>query len=298
MLLPSFFIIDFDKYDSLPEIQLPENAFISYKIGDGSAPLIKSFYKKIFSLPQKYPFCLLIDLNSQRSKAESEINEFVDLLVSFSFSLNYIKTSYDAPRVLFELSNAEDKKYVSVICDAFKNQGYDYIEPALIYSDRALQDNERTNFRFDLQKSVTHLLHDYISSIKRVDSSGSYFFFFLEDPAKLYEILDIIQKAETTIREDTPQTYYLLKENMSASAKERRSIVKIGLLQEELDSLKAYNLFPTREKDRTKELQQWYDKEYEILPLWYKRVGHVLKVLMGKRTFRSLFDDNVKKYKD
>lgn len=42
----------------------------------------------------------------------------------------------------------------------------------------------------------------------------------------------------------------------------------------------------------------WYNHEYESLPLWYKQLGHVIKVFMGKRTFRSLFSDNVKKYKD
>lgn len=42
----------------------------------------------------------------------------------------------------------------------------------------------------------------------------------------------------------------------------------------------------------------WYHKEYEILPTWYKRFGHIIKVMMGKRSFRSLFNDNVKKDKD
>jgi hypothetical protein len=46
------------------------------------------------------------------------------------------------------------------------------------------------------------------------------------------------------------------------------------------------------------EVLDWYHKEYEILPLWYKQFGHIIKVMMGKRSFRSLFDDKVKKYKD
>lgn len=43
---------------------------------------------------------------------------------------------------------------------------------------------------------------------------------------------------------------------------------------------------------------KFYKNEYEILPLWYKRFGHVIKVLQGKRSFRSLYDKKVKKYKD
>jgi hypothetical protein len=43
------------------------------------------------------------------------------------------------------------------------------------------------------------------------------------------------------------------------------------------------------------DIKQWYHQEYETLPLWFKRLGHVVKVLMGKRTFKSLFSDHVKR---
>jgi hypothetical protein len=301
MLLPSFFIIDLNKYDSLPELRLPENTYLSYKIADSSIHLIDSFYKKIFLSPPKYRFCLLIELNGYLNISEADFDKFTDLLISFSFNFNYVKTDYDNPLILFDVKKSEDKKYVSIISDAFKSQGYNDIEPACIYTDNAPR-KERNNFRFNLQENITSLLPDYISLIKQLSSSDSFFFFFLDNPEKLSEVLDTLQRAETIIREDVPQTYYLLKENMSVSAKEHKLRVRIGLLQEQIDSLKAYNLFHnslgTQEKRQIRELQHFYDKEYEILPLWYKRLGHVLKVIMGKRTFLSLFNDKVKKYKD
>ena len=42
------------------------------------------------------------------------------------------------------------------------------------------------------------------------------------------------------------------------------------------------------EHDR-KKIQDWYDQEYEVLPLWYKRFGHVIKVFKRKRSMKSLF---------
>ena len=36
----------------------------------------------------------------------------------------------------------------------------------------------------------------------------------------------------------------------------------------------------------------WYYKEYEVLPLWYKRLGHLVKVLNGNRPLKSLFKNN------
>lgn len=35
-------------------------------------------------------------------------------------------------------------------------------------------------------------------------------------------------------------------------------------------------------------LKEWYDEQYEVLPLWYKRVGHIIKVFKGKRKITSL----------
>jgi hypothetical protein len=44
-----------------------------------------------------------------------------------------------------------------------------------------------------------------------------------------------------------------------------------------------------REHNRANEILAWYRKEYEILPAWYKKFGHIVKVAMGKRTIKSLF---------
>lgn len=67
--------------------------------------------------------------------------------------------------------------------------------------------------------------------------------------------------------------------------------------------LKAYSdkesleKFLNIQKGESKYLLDWYHYEYEILPLWFKQLGHIVKVLTGKRYFKSLFKDNVEKYK-
>ncbi|HEY8896353.1 MAG TPA: glycosyltransferase family 4 protein, partial [Niastella sp.] len=47
-------------------------------------------------------------------------------------------------------------------------------------------------------------------------------------------------------------------------------------------------------KQNLTETKTWYYKEYEVLPLWFKRLGHIVKVFQGHRTFKSLFSNNVK----
>jgi len=44
------------------------------------------------------------------------------------------------------------------------------------------------------------------------------------------------------------------------------------------------------ERKRADDTFSWYQKEYEVLPLWFKRTGQLIKVLMGKRSFSSLFN--------
>lgn len=63
-------------------------------------------------------------------------------------------------------------------------------------------------------------------------------------------------------------------------------------------SEKYYQLYLGMQKEERANGLKWYHHEYEVLPTWFKRFGHVIKVIMGKRSFKSLFNDNVKKYKD
>ena len=95
------------------------------------------------------------------------------------------------------------------------------------------------------------------------------------------------------------QIYSLLYENRSLMASNDQLISKSERIEEELESLQMnYNITIVRYKKQVTELQMFYDNEYEILPLWYKRLGHLIKVVMGKRSFRSLFDDREKRYQD
>ncbi|WEK37594.1 MAG: glycosyltransferase [Candidatus Pseudobacter hemicellulosilyticus] len=58
-------------------------------------------------------------------------------------------------------------------------------------------------------------------------------------------------------------------------------------IQEELRQVPA---FPGSQ-DRYTEIKQYYHKEYEVLPIWFKRAGHIIKVFQGHRTFKSLFSN-------
>jgi len=193
--------------------------------------------------------------------------------------------------------------YISSVRNAFKSQGYIDIETTDIYKNNSLlPENLNRNIRFNLQGSITSLPSEYVNLIKNLSSSNCSVFYFLKYPEQLPEILKTIQDADLVIKENSPQAYLLLNENKSLKLKEHELLSKVELLQEQLKSLDAYHSnyhsSSARYKKQITELLKFYNQEYEILPLWYKRLGHIVKALAGKRTFRSLFSDKVKKYKD
>lgn len=300
MLLPSFFIIDFTKRDHFLDVQIPENAFISFKINPASIHLIESFYKKLFLSSGNNSFCLLIELNSEIKKVDEQFATIIELLVSFSFHSKYVKTSQGNPFFLFEIDLPDADNYISTIRKAFNDQGYKDIEVIKVYnkSTPASKDEARSVY-FSVNENMDSLCSEYTNSIKQL-TSGSPLFFFMNDSRSFPELLDRIEKTETMIHESMPQTYSLLKENALLKVKQHELILEMELLQEQLNSLSNYRLHHSADsmyKRQITELLNFYKNEYEILPIWYKRFGHIVKVLTGKRTFRSLFDKKASKYR-
>ncbi len=108
--------------------------------------------------------------------------------------------------------------------------------------------------------------------------------------------LSALSNIETEFQTESPAIFQLILSFMQASKQKNQLNWENKLLQEDLNNQKTY-LSIIKSKDESLKILKFYENEYEILPLWYKRLGHVLKVIMGKRSFRSLFDNNVKKYK-
>ena len=122
-------------------------------------------------------------------------------------------------------------------------------------------------------------------------------YFYLSEGGVQQKALAFIRQAEEAFRQKSPALYDLIRQHIQLGN-------ELALLQEkqlqtssELAHQQQY-VEVLRSGNAARELQEYYTREYEILPMWYKRFGHIVKVLTGKRTFRSLFRDDVKKYKD
>ena len=106
-----------------------------------------------------------------------------------------------------------------------------------------------------------------------------------------------LDRVVTCLAEHHPSFYGLATDRLAAgklAAHRDREIVRMS---EDLRAMQQL-LELSSKQDEVEYILRFYRNEYEILPLWYKRLGHLIKVVQGKRSFRSLFDKSVKKYKD
>ncbi|TWI83674.1 GT2 family glycosyltransferase [Lacibacter cauensis] len=61
------------------------------------------------------------------------------------------------------------------------------------------------------------------------------------------------------------------------------------LEQISLEKAEAFSELANYWEKNASEIKSWYHKEYEVLPLWYKRFGHIIKVIRKDRSLKSLF---------
>ncbi|RIJ34023.1 glycosyltransferase [Pontibacter oryzae] len=104
-------------------------------------------------------------------------------------------------------------------------------------------------------------------------------------------------------RFDEMFSYYLFKKKAKLSSLKSfpysaidKSVVRqepvsqgeaLPILEEHTHGLE-YGKLPNQLANNFIEIKEWYHKEYEVLPIWYKRIGHVIKAFQGNRSFKSL----------
>lgn len=108
---------------------------------------------------------------------------------------------------------------------------------------------------------------------------------------------ELVATEEALFEQQHTGLFTLKKQNRQL----QQDLQQLGILyqaaKQEISNQVSHNQI-LRSSSQATALQNYYNNEYEVLPLWYKRLGHIVKVLMGKRSFRSLYSDNTKKYRD
>ncbi|RNI29228.1 hypothetical protein [Rufibacter latericius] len=99
---------------------------------------------------------------------------------------------------------------------------------------------------------------------------------------EMEDFVQELKKSECEFQEVNPQVYSLLVARKELFREVESLKIKVQHLAEDLNNEKTYNAF-LKENHQAKLLQEYYDHEYEVLPTWFKRLGHIIKFITGKR---------------
>lgn len=155
--------------------------------------------------------------------------------------------------------------------------------------EKSMLRNETINLlitKFDIsvcQKNYVAKLNELVNSIdhKRKQDDAIKFFLGKEFINEDYRASQLI------ISSGNLCSYYLLTQSISQNVSE--SLLAGNLKQRPSNT-------STVTTTRDEEIAKWYFNQYEVLPMWYKRGGHLVKVLYARRSFKSLFNDKAKGY--
>ena len=290
------------------EEETDRGPIFSFIIDSIDEPFSHIFYNNSF-FGAASRFCLAVDFQLLNDLQEDKTNDLVEYLGPLFFNRNYftvngfplINILSDEERIVNDERGKEsldrlnrmltilgyERFYYSFI-DEGQGKIVDTNVPAglYLYNGSSPDDNN------DLNNWYLHLLENHVSHRK-----FGYFFASLEGHmAKIYAVL---RHAESELKNRDPLSFALMEEQAHLVRQMEQHEIQVHGLKKEIESREAH-IASLQNIPQTsfKKLNDFYHYEYEILPAWYKRFGHIIKVIMGKRTFRSLFSHNVKKYKD
>lgn len=242
-----------------------------------------SCFKIATDLPGSNQFCLYLNITGAIT------NEMTRDIVSFFFFGNYYKQQ-GIPLVLLHAANAVDiKPAIDGLQQAAKAQGYLQLHIRNLQPGANEAAVYASNNTSSIQQAYTGILNNAAP-----DTNALYI--KVLQPGDMTTVNQVLAAAETLFQQQNPMLYSLKQQVKQLQHQVQQLEMLSGAAQQEINNQVEHNRI-LRSSSQATALQNYYNNEYEVLPLWYKRLGHLIKVFTGKRTFRSLFNDNVKKYK-
>lgn len=248
-------------------------------------------YKKLQGLPVESPFAILLSENNCLVDEVSDSR--IEKIISVFFQPSYFLTN-DKLVVFLSDKIAGRGVFIGKLSEKCKKQGLSLLllktrSEGSSYHSEGQVAYEVTSPGIDYSAIVENWLSQFLED---KNSGELHFLFWKKDPAMAHVLNEMREKETELYNTD----HYKFANALYQKQKQ------IDRYKKELDLKnsveKSTQLYLDMQKKQTADNVEWYHHEYEILPTWYKRFGHVIKVLMGKRTFRSLFNDKEKRYND
>jgi hypothetical protein len=242
---------------------------------DASAASLEQCFKVATELPAHTSFCLFVQ-NTTTITPEAG-----GALTAFFFFVNYYKQG-NTPVVL---TDADAAHSTGILEQEAIGQGFEKLH-VLLPQVLAYAANTAPL----IQQHYSNMLQSAVPAVTAL-------YITVASPVEMAAMDKILEAEESRFEQETPALYLLKQQNRQLRIQVQQWERVALAAQQEIINQKEHNHI-LRSTSQATALQNYYNNEYEVLPLWFKRLGHIVKVLTGKRRLGSLFNDNVKKYKE
>ena len=250
---------------------------------------MRDLYLILQRLPVENPFAILL---SEKTLAQKVNESYFEDVLSVFFQPSYF-LDFDLPVIFLSDKATNHAGFIETLTGKCIKQGL----PILLFKTKEIGSVEKPETHvYEVRSSDVDqntIVEKWLSQYLEYKDPSEIHFLFRKNEPGLTGILKKMQQEELELYNTEVYKYanlfYNKQKMFERYKKELEAMVSVE---------KDTRVYLNMQKKQTADNVEWYYNEYEILPTWYKRFGHVIKVLMGKRTFRSLFSDKVKKYKD
>lgn len=269
---------------------------------------LKDVLKYAFMEGQERTFSIYLKIDSPADEKDSE-RWFNDLAILLAHP-GYSKIGNDKIIVFSSANNIafENEHFRSTLFSTVRKHGFRYMRAVDLFDSQRFSVKPDGLFFVskDMMRDRSAVLQLYQESFLNSAIPPSLFIEY--NPDSIQWVVDLGKEAKQTMLQSNATLFKMAAERHLMTLQFYRVLHEKELIKEDLVSTNIYLDFlltKSREMNESDEfefsnlvkLKKFYYNEYEILPLWYKRLGHVIKVIMGKRTLKSLFKDDTPKYK-
>lgn len=239
----------------------------------GSKEVLQQLYAALSNLPGGSPVKFFFII-----KADMFVDNRVEEVGRFFFLPNYFFLNNNVPLIAFIENSTQAEQLSNNWC---YNQGFDKpdilhtsdFESAVETENSLLVVNAESRARFfnslfHKLKSLQWLKQLIMIKAGNVEEA-------LTINRQLREFTDLLKLNDNNIY-DFLSAYTILDQDY------KNSLIKLRFLEQEVNNLRSYNNL-LKDSSETNKILQFYHTQYEVLPLWYKRFGHIIKIAMGKR---------------
>lgn len=118
--------------------------------------------------------------------------------------------------------------------------------------------------------------------VSDLNHCSSLFLFKLKTAEDFDLFCQLKKELNSFVKNQFPAFLSMLQANERACFSIQQLTAEVKFLRERVETIQVVATHFDRSQE-TQKILQFYHSEYEVLPLWFKRVGHIIKIMTGKR---------------